>query len=620
MEPTKHGSTLRDEYTQEAWRMLSGYSAGPEIPPEDPRVAHNTIVWDEKTEWEWAATGLAPSTGTLNYGELYEVEGGIWSDINRAQSGERTRVPGASITHGEITAPALPWTARANEYYDSSETAPATLAERADPAALYADLERHTALPPAGPPQNHTRGAQRTITGLPEARTILNDTTLSRVAPSDTRTTIECLSANTHANARRHDVSERDESSLPRASAGGQRSPSRAPPDAILGDHGRRRDGEELEPSPERDERTDLLSNVPQGSAKDMWGNTREYLPSQGEGIVMVDGASIDRKGAKNTTALWKTESLLPPESELPDTETRAQYLTRTGKLRITAPPTGGFKEVHPNGPLDHLRHISRARLDTFDSLPPGTTCLIDLYGPGKLSETKLKEIRIRVRQALVVITGVEDVRVEHPEQGPPKAGWDAPTVWLVWNLPPNVVYMLYKQFYWDNDLASFRMRDWKDVTRVREAFRAMLATGDGYNATVQAIRSDSTTHFVTPEAGAWAVIESVKVDICNMGGAQYQSVKGPVVRIYAILPTMDIRLWTYWRAALSEIAFPFANGPIRTGCRCKSCHGVDHTTIICHYDKKRTPGWIGATSRPKATKGKKGKKEKTEKEQGIEF
>ncbi|KAH9850515.1 hypothetical protein C2E23DRAFT_861276 [Lenzites betulinus] len=323
----------------------------------------------------------------------------------------------------------------------------------------------------------------------------------------------------------------------------------------------------------------------------------------------------------------WNTRRYAGPQFVMPlqptAEETRAQYLTRTGRLHVTVAPEGGFPYVYPSGPNDHIRSIDKRRLASFDNRPPGTTCMIDVFGPALLTADQWETIRPRVRSALAIITGIESVQLEPPGHCSDRPGWDAPTTWLVWNLTPEAVNMLYRQLIWDTTLASFRMiyrvpfpptflfavLNLKKESRTNEAvypaLYMIMLVGEGFEATRRTIAADRNPRFASPEEGARYIAERVWVSVCEMGGAQYRAIGGPVARIYCETPTMDCALWTRWRDELCAIKLPFANGPIRSGGRCKNCHGVDHTTIICQYNKKAIPGWVGVASRGKGRKGK---------------
>ncbi|KAH9858725.1 hypothetical protein C2E23DRAFT_855506 [Lenzites betulinus] len=283
----------------------------------------------------------------------------------------------------------------------------------------------------------------------------------------------------------------------------------------------------------------------------------------------------------------------------LPRRETRAHFLTRTGLLRVTNVPVDDpALEFQMNDPDDHTRYISPQKLEAFDSLPPYTACMIDLYGQGPLTEERMNEILPRVRSAIAIITGETDVRVEHPEPSRDGACWDPPTTWILWNMSPRSYYTLFQNQFWDTNLATFRMvpryptpprylfavlnLNTKEENVIRAAILPIMLYGDGFQASYKAIAADRTPRFKSPLDGAALVAHSIRVSVIEMGG-------------------------TRWRNELSELTFPFADGPIRAGSRCKLCHGVDHTTHLCPYNKTDIPGWMG-----KAIPAKEPKKRRT--------
>ncbi|KAH9852911.1 hypothetical protein C2E23DRAFT_859558 [Lenzites betulinus] len=317
-----------------------------------------------------------------------------------------------------------------------------------------------------------------------------------------------------------------------------------------------------------------------------------------------------------------QTELLAREDQPGPWLPTHAQLLTRSGVMCVTAMPSGGFPAIHAHSPQDHLRSITPRRLAAFDKLPSGTTCMIDVLGPGCLTKERLNEMLPRLRQALITITGEEDVQLECPDSETEKPGWDAPTVWMVWNLSPRATHVLYEQMLWDTVAASFRMiyrfptpplflfaifnLTTSDPRVVRATLKMMMMEGRILEASIQAITLDPATRFASPIEGAAAVAQSAWADILDLGGSKYRSAGGPVARVYCVPPTMDHALWTDWRGVLMRTTFPFADGPIRTGSRCKICHGVDHTTHLCKYNRRNVPGWKGKLNPPASRKPRK--------------
>ncbi|KAH9856127.1 hypothetical protein C2E23DRAFT_882253 [Lenzites betulinus] len=357
------------------------------------------------------------------------------------------------------------------------------------------------------------------------------------------------------------------------------------------------------------------VENPTGGSAAAAWGHTTGNTNPRGNALTATPMDLQQEAPEMKTRDPGKVQA----------SQSRAHYLTTSGLLNITLTPTGGFPDVHANGPEDNLRYISDERLAAYDALPPGSACLIDLFGQGSLSEKRLKSIQPRIRNALILITGDENVRVEHPEPCPIGDSWDAPSIWIVWNLSPAAAAILIQQLVWDTALASFRIvprtplpprylfavlnlkSDSKQPEAIRASFLTVMLFGEAYEITKNAIAKDRTSRFQSPEVGAVVIANSLSVDTVNMGGDLYTCVTGHVARIYCDPPTFDSELWTEWRDELRTIVFPFAEGPTRTGHRCKKCHGVDHTTHLCKFDKRLIPGWYGKII-PEVEKRRKGK------------
>ncbi|KAH9853571.1 hypothetical protein C2E23DRAFT_884734 [Lenzites betulinus] len=285
-----------------------------------------------------------------------------------------------------------------------------------------------------------------------------------------------------------------------------------------------------------------------------------------------------------------------------------------TGMLHVTREPARGFPRVHTAGPWDHLRHIPPTRIKAFDKLPANTACMVDVFGPGDVDNEQLNTIGQQLRNAVVLITGDEGVEVEKPDIPIQGAKWNAPTVWILKNLRPSSHATLRNRTTWDNALAPFRIieRDpivpmflfaatslrTKDELEIEAAMKAIMLTGDILRETCRVIANDETTQFASPMEGVRAVVNSVRVSVKDMGGDMYRSINGPVARIYCRPPTLHGNDWEEWRKTILKTTLPFATGKPRTGCRCKTCHGVDHTTHLCMYDKKNIVGWIGAEAR----------------------
>ncbi|KAH9857504.1 hypothetical protein C2E23DRAFT_856252 [Lenzites betulinus] len=271
-----------------------------------------------------------------------------------------------------------------------------------------------------------------------------------------------------------------------------------------------------------------------------------------------------------------------------------ARYVRGSELIRISAVPADGYPAVHANSPYDDLRYITPTRLLAFDTLPPQSTCLIDLFGQADLNHERLQELRPRLRETVEAITGDTEVVVAPPEEAPDGQG----------------LSNLLNRICWDTSILSFRVvpriplpplfvfavtnATVKEGTDIDSALQATLLNKVAFAATVKIISKDRNSRFASAEEGAISTAMSAFGDVLDLGGSQYVSITGPVARIYCTPPTLDADLWLEWRKELTAVKFPFAKGPVRKRGRCKMCHGTDHTTTLCAFSNKKIPEWVG--------------------------
>ncbi|KAH9851091.1 hypothetical protein C2E23DRAFT_860823 [Lenzites betulinus] len=342
-----------------------------------------------------------------------------------------------------------------------------------------------------------------------------------------------------------------------------------------------------------------------------------DTVPRSGGQTETSSKKATRRRGTKKTNG--PAPGSKPPRVDMPRTvgEERPMpspftpwYIRGNFLLRVSALPTTAFPPIHTGGPYDHLRYILPEKLLAYDRLPPGTACMIDVFGQGSLGESRLVEIQHTIQETIAMITGDLKLRVEKPEHAPDGQSWDAPTVWTVLDTSPKAHTMLHSRVLWDTSAISFRIvprapypplflfavtvsRE-KTVEEINAQLCTALLTGDAFQASMDVIADDPNSTFASPTEGAVIIACSAYVTIADMGGTRYLSANGPAARIYCDPPTLNCDLWTSWRKRLMKTALPFAIGPVRKGIRCKMCHGTDHTTHLCDYNKKKLPGWEG--------------------------
>ncbi|KAH9849658.1 hypothetical protein C2E23DRAFT_888134 [Lenzites betulinus] len=295
-------------------------------------------------------------------------------------------------------------------------------------------------------------------------------------------------------------------------------------------------------------------------------------------------------------------------------TETRAEFLTRKGALNVTPPPPEGYPEVHARDPYDHLRRIPRDKLKRFLQRPADTTCMVDIFGTPPSTPTQASELESNLRAVLATITGGKRIQITHPEAAI-TADWHeegSSTIYMVYRLPPGSPTILRTQRMWDTTLASFRALDEEPLPprflyalagvtvdtaeAVREELARSLVSGKASEATKIVLRGDPLARY-NLEDGPKTIATSLRVKLTTMKPARYADAEQEFALVYCDPPTKNNELWIRWRDAMAAIKLESATGPARADIRCGGCHGADHTTKTCPYDKGRYPGWKGTST-----------------------
>lgn len=122
--------------------------------------------------------------------------------------------------------------------------------------------------------------------------------------------------------------------------------------------------------------------------------------------------------------------------------------------LGLMPVPLDGFPMVHPRDIEDRLRHIKPATLARWRSKPANTRAVADVLCQDHIGDAKACKTHNALERVIKVISGLHRVVIDPPPRMP--AGvqkWEAPTAWLLSNLPPRVVYflVLYRVFSLDD-------------------------------------------------------------------------------------------------------------------------------------------------------------------------
>ncbi|KAL1943279.1 hypothetical protein VTO73DRAFT_4354 [Trametes versicolor] len=300
-----------------------------------------------------------------------------------------------------------------------------------------------------------------------------------------------------------------------------------------------------------------------------------------------------------------------PVDESVPIWEERRREIESLGLMPV---PLDGFPMVHPRDIEDRLRHIKPATLARWRSKPANTRAIADVLCQDHIGDAKACKTHDALERVIKVISGLPRVVIDPPPRTP--AGvqkWEAPTAWLLSNLPPRVVYflVLYRVFsldditfivYEDREAPPLFLAPLAGLTQWdEEAIRQTIIEEFRKNPTFTSIKklvaaNQDYRNYEDKTRAALDIIETVEVTVREVVTKAKTSM---AAYVYMDAPTRSPQLWKEWRDGLAVHTFPNLPGRAavsRRLTRCEICHGADHQTGQCEFP--HLDGWKGVFRR----------------------
>ncbi|EIW54960.1 uncharacterized protein TRAVEDRAFT_22783 [Trametes versicolor FP-101664 SS1] len=315
------------------------------------------------------------------------------------------------------------------------------------------------------------------------------------------------------------------------------------------------------------------------------------------------------------------TEDSWPPLANFRTSLDRVRFLNTSGIIRVVERMLSSYPERHRRGPFDITNNLSAATLRAWDNERPNQRCLVSFYkGKVLMSEEDVEFYRSIIRAVFKEATGETAFIVYSPKIAPRRDRWDSARFFPVLNCSPHATRILFEQNGWSTPFGSvfidieleripFYMYTLDGFANVLERENLLATQVEGYlrDKDAQAITRALVMHDVNPpndvNRRVTEILSRIVVSIVDYGARDKQGKRPIVANIHCAPPTEDPVLWEEWRDGLQALGAPtsFGIGKVRKHMRCDTCHGADHPTHICPYDKL---GWYDTPNPPRAKRG----------------
>ncbi|OSD00925.1 hypothetical protein PYCCODRAFT_1469110 [Trametes coccinea BRFM310] len=291
-----------------------------------------------------------------------------------------------------------------------------------------------------------------------------------------------------------------------------------------------------------------------------------------------VDPPSAQEKSAappKHVAVTSKTTKKPPPKKP---GVLRAEYLSETGRLRVTPRPVDGFPEVETLGPGDRTRHTMERALKHWRSEPTNTKLLAEVFAIERYDLKTATETARRLGRTIAIISDEEEPSVQTPQEKPDDVpALHAPTATLITDLSPRARSLLLDQGTWSTKDITFTVYE-----RERENPTFLLAlegfTQDRPDAVARIVREtlEANPAFSNIEnivlknpklmarnpdtvALAMSFIKSLHVKMRRLADDDDTSLL--VTYVYMRSPAYTTKEWEVWRESLFDHDFTGRNG-----------------------------------------------------------